>query len=116
MLAAKGRTVGWAVIGGDGGRVVVVVAAGWARGVVVVVVVGVVEVVRRVLVVVSSTARTSPSALWHAATAISTPLSATIARRSIPEVSRPTLPYGDRRMAIVEREWVALTSPTGNRA
>jgi len=100
--------------------VVVVVAAGCATRVVVVVLGGaVVDVV--VVVVVDSVvlvvlpARSSPSSLAQATTETSRQRVSS-ARRTIDPVSRPPLPYGDRGMATIEREWVALTSATSARA
>jgi hypothetical protein len=101
-----------------GGVEVVVVVVGLAAAVVVVLEDEVVVVDRRVVVVPSATASGSDR---HAARASRRQLRASGARRSIPEVSRPTLPYGDRRMTgepstSIDREWVALTSATSSRA
>jgi pimeloyl-ACP methyl ester carboxylesterase len=67
-------------------------------------------------VVVCSDARALSPSLPQAARTRTRELEASSARRSIEEVSRPTLPYGDRRMTSIDRDWVALTSATSNRA
>ena len=103
---------------GPADRVTEVVGAGAVVVVVVVlaVVEVVVEVVSIVLLVAASAAGSPGPSLAQAATARQAQPIASSTPRTITTVSRPTLPYGDRGMASIEREWVAITSATSSRA
>jgi pimeloyl-ACP methyl ester carboxylesterase len=93
-----------------GGVVDVVVIRSVASVVLVDVVEGRVELVR------SAATAASPWSRPQAARERARQLRASTARRSTLEVSHLTLPYGERRMTTIDREWVALTSATSSRA